>query len=486
MSIPLFALGQPSKRTGLGGYSMKTTIVGGVGGLIAILLMMASMIKAAIFVFIVALIVLGVVNMRFSGRSLATALQMRAQHMKSRFDGQDVYLAGRLSRVPGGTYRLPGMLARTEMLESVDSLGKPFGVVFERPRRMATVLIDCQLSGQTALTQEERNDQTANWGRWLSGLSMSGDVVSMQFVVANKPGSGALVDGEVRANVSPDAPWIARQVLSEAAAELSNGTPEIEAHIALTVSVRKHGDDEEFLDNLATRLPAWYEGLQWAGILGTPMTASDITARVHARFCPSTEADFELLGVQGVEHGMTWDDAGPSIAIAKTDEYVHEQARSVSWEMEQAPRSTFEDHILEGLIAAHGRIPRKRVCLVYMPFDAGKGASKVEAEHRDALVAANSSKKIRSAAAEMRLEHTEAARRAQARGAQLGQYGLYVTATADRGEDMRRLRHDVEQLGAGSSIVLRQMNLQHDVGFVTTLGVGQLPWSKQSVTKLLD
>ncbi len=487
MEIPVFSLGQPSRRTGLGGYSMKTTVVGGIGFVAMLLMFMAGQRTFAFTVIApITVVLLALVTFRVGGRSVATSLQMMFQDLRRRHRGEDVYIAGRLSQVPGGTYKLPGTLARTELLEGLDGNGNAFGVIYDRPRREATVLLDTQLSGQTAMTQDERNAQTANWGRWLAGLSMPGDIVSAATVVATRPGSGALVRGEVAATVHDEAPWIARQVQAEAAATLVGGVPEIEAHIAVTIKVRGTNSDEEFLDLLGTRLPGMYEDLQWAGILARPMAATDVIARVHARFCPSTEADLEAMGVQGIEHNLQWEDAGPQIAVTKRGEYCHEQVKSVTWEMGQAPRSTFEDHILQGLIAPHPRVERKRVCLVYRPFDAGKGASKVEAEHKDALVAANSSKKIRSASAELRLEHTEAARRAQARGAQLGQYSLFVTATIDRDGDLRRLRHDVEQLGAGCSIVLRPMTYQQDAGFITSLGVGQIPWSKSSTAKVAN
>ncbi|MDK8451469.1 hypothetical protein QP975_10940 [Corynebacterium mastitidis] len=156
----------------------------------------------------------------------------------------------------------------------------------------------------------------------------------------------------------------------------------------------------------------------------------------------------------------------------------------MTWEMAEAPRSTFEDHVLTSITAPHLRVMRKRVTLIYRPFHAGEGAKKVEAEHRDALTALNSSKKIRSAAAGMRVEHTNAARIAQARGAQLGRYSLLVTATVDDVAELPRMVHDVEQLGSGSSLRLQIATLQQDAAFIAGLGVGQLPWTQESVSGL--
>ena len=109
----------------------------------------------------------------------------------------------------------------------------------------------------------------------------------------------------------------------------------------------------------------------------------------------------------------------------------------------------------------------------------------MESEHQDALVGVNSSKKVTSAKAEMRLEHTEAARRAQAYGAQLGKTSLFVTATTDQPEAINRLREDVRQQAAQCNLRLREMKDQPDVGFVVSAGVGQTPWAKASTSTLM-
>ena len=385
-------------------------------------------------------------------------LQMMFQDMNRNFKGENIYLSGPSSKIPGGQCRLPGGLARTELLTGVDALGRDFGLIYDRPRREATVLLDCQFSGQTAVTQEERNQMTANWGAWLSSLSMSGDVIAATAVVSTRPGTGQLIAKEVQSTVQSDAPWIAQQVMAEATEFLSKGVPEVDAHIALTFSVSvTDSEDTSFIDLLSTRLPALYEDLSWAGVQASPMDQAAIVARAHKFFNPASEPDFEELEVNGVDHGLTWLDAGP----------LH--ART----------------LLGPLLVPYARVLRKRVAVVYRPFDAGVGAAKVEAEHRDALVAANSSSKVRAAMADGRVQHTDNARRSHAKGAQLGRYSLFVTATISDDEQLRRVTHDVERLGAQANIRLRTMKRQQDAGFVVSAGLGQLPWSKPSTSSLL-
>lgn len=484
--IPNYSLGQPSRRTGIGGFSMKATAVLGAGFIGYLLLNIMGLAKVGLLVVVPASIVVAfVISVKWSGRTLAQHVQIRLQDRKRHRRGEDEYVSGPLSRVPGGRHRLPGLLARTEVVVGVNALGDEFAVILDRRLREATVVFDCQLSGQTAMMQEERNAMTSSWGRWLAGLSLSGDVLAASVSVAVVPGSGELVRREVDKIVDPAAPWIARAVMEDAAELLSPGLPEVHAHVAVTVKLDLEGlADDAFLVNLATRVPTWAEDLSWAGMMATPMDEAALVARVHQAFNPAAETDFERMAAMGVPHGLSWWDAGPSWAQTLQDRYVHEGVSSVTWEMGEAPRSTFEDHLLTSVTAPHNRVMRKRVTLVYRPFSAGQGAKRVEAEHRDALTAINSSRKVGSASSAMRVEHTNAARVAQARGAQLGRYSLFVTATVDDVSLLPRVVHDVEQLGAGSSLRLRPVKRQQDAGFAVGLGVGVLPWTRESTTGL--
>ncbi|WP_151550184.1 MULTISPECIES: SCO6880 family protein [Corynebacterium] len=481
-----YSLGQPPQRTGLGGFSLKATIVVATGFLGFLLLQLMGLGKIG---FTVVLPVTGVVavliSVRWSSRTVAEMSQILVADARRKRRKEASYFAGGLSRVPGGRYRLPGLLARTESMHGVDADGREFVAVLDRPRREATVFLDCQLTGQTAMTQTERNAMTAEWSRWLAMLSLSGDIVSAAVVVSTRPGSGQLVEKEVNSIVVDSAAPIARRVMAEAAEYLGVQVPEVEAHIAITVKFDSEVvADGSFISQLSTRLPGWYTSLGWAGVIAEPMDEDTLVSRIHGFYNPDSEYPFESLRVAGEPHGMEWDDAGPAAAFTSRNAYLHDGWHSVTWEMREAPRSTFEDQLLTGLIAPHPRVERKRVCLVYRPFEAGAGASRVEQEHRDAMVAANSSKKITSAKAEMRLEHTEAARRAQARGAQLGRYSLFVTATTKDEHVLARIRHDVEQLGAGASIRLASMDRQQDTGFAVSCGAGQVPWGKETTSQM--
>ena len=488
LSIPVqYALGMPSRRTGLGGLSVQVTIVGFIGALLLFIFIANQQIILGIIVAAIFGLLMAVMSFRRANRSLAQYGQMIFQDWQRRRNKANVYVSGEFSRVPGGHRRLPGLLARTEAISGIDSNGREFVVILDRPRREATVLLDVTFTGQIAVTQTERNLMTAEWARWLQTLSLAGDILQMAVVIATRPGTGALVAREVSQIVSDDAPEIAKQIMYEAAQTISMTLPEVVGHIAITVKLSAGVmADNDFMSQLATRVPSWAATLEYAGMVALPMSYEQAVARIHSFYNPAAEADFEALDLINQPHEMKWEDAGPSMATTQPKFYEHNGVRSLTWEMSHAPRSTFEDNLLQNLIVPHSRVNRKRVMICYRPFSAGAGAKKVEDEHRDAMVAANSSKKIRSANAEIRLEHTEAARRAQARGAQLGKYSLFVTATIDESADMRQITHDIEQLGAGSSIQLQLMRRQQDVGFQVTCGVGLIPWSKTSTSSWLS
>lgn len=482
-----YALGQPARRTGLGGLSLKATVIVATGFMFSLLLQMGGHGKFSLYVVVpVTIFLVAVVTIRISGRSVAQYTQMIVQDRRRRASGAHVYVSGPGSRVPGGHRRLPGLLARTEAIEGVESGGLPFVMIVDRPRHEVTVVLDCQMTGQTAMTQHERNTMTAEWSRWLAQLSLTGDVRQVVTVVATRPGTGKLVASEVNSIIDPSAPALAQQILREAAHVIGMARPEIQSHIAITVKVDADTiKGNRFVPYLATRVSTWAATLAWCGILATPMSYEQAAARIHSFYDPACDADFEELALTEQGHGLAWEDTGPSMAVTHPSRYEHDGCTSITWEMRDAPRSTFEDTLLRGLVSPHERVTRKRVAVVYRPFEAGAGAARVEAEHRDAMVAANSAKKITSARAEMRLEYTEAARQAQARGAQLGRTSMFVTATTGDKDQLPRLIHDVEQLAAGASIRLQPMRFQQDSGFQYSCGFGQVPWDKATTSQLL-
>lgn len=485
--IRTYTIGRPPQTTGLGGLSMKVTILIGITFMVSMVFIWANQWKLAFMAAAIGAVLIGLVNLRVAGRSVASHMQLAWQRFRRNGRGENLYVAGQDSRIPGGRFSLPGVLARQELVSSEDSTGRPYAVAVDRANNQATVFFSLQLTGAVDRTGEERDQNTADWARFEAGLSLSGDVVSCVTVVANRPATGQLAEQEVRQQVKDDAPALARKIMGEAASMLSVGGGELEAHMALTFKIDRIAgdDDDEFVRQMDYRIPNIYPQLSWAGIRAEPMDYEEVVSRAHTFFNPSSETLFEQIRVEGRQHHLDWENAGPTWALADNKLYAHENCRSVSWEMIEAPSSTFEDTALTPLARHNAHVPRSRMAMIYEPVPASRGMKMVEREHKDALVGMNSSKSITKIGATVRAEETESARRAVARGAQMGLRSLLFTATMGPDEDINRVTSAVEQAGSQASIRLHQMTGMHDAGFELSAGLGVTPEMRGTTSGLL-
>lgn len=483
--IRTYTIGRPPQTTGLGGLSMKVTVLIGITFMISMIFIWTNQWKMAFITAAAGAVLIGLVNLRVAGRSVASHIQLAWQRFRRNSKGENLYVSGQDSRIPGGRFSLPGVLARQELIASTDSTGHPYALIVDRASNHVTVLLDLQLTGAVDRTGEERDQNTADWARFEAGLSLSGDVVSCVTVIANRPATGQLAKQEVRQQVKDDAPALARQIMGEAANMLSVGGGELEAHMALTFKIDGAGKDDEFIRQVDYRIPNIYPQLTWAGIRAEPMDYEAVVARAHTFFNPASETLFEQLRVEGRKHHLDWENAGPTWALADHKLYAHENCRSVSWEMTEAPASTFEDTVLTSLARHNIHVPRSRLTMIYEPVPASKGMRMVEREHKDALVGMNSSKSITKIGATVRAEETESARRAVARGAQMGLRSLLFTATMAPEEDINRVTSAVEQAGSQASIRLHQMTGMHDAGFEISAGLGVTPEMRATTAGLL-
>jgi len=475
-------VGKPQK-TGYFNLSWKATLVTIAVFLLMLVFMLMHKLLMALGVLVVGGILVGLMTWTYHGRSYAELAQIFVQQIRRSHQGQDVYIAGPESTVPGGRNALPGLQAVTELLETTDAEGRDFGVIVDLPARRATVCFSMALSGEVPRTLSERNAATDQWGAWLAQLSLSNDIASSVFVVSNRPATGALIHREVNHLLDPNAPEVARRIVLESAEELGSGVPEIEAHVALTLKINVSGaSDRGFLRQIEYRLPQLYRSLSYADINAEPMTAEAITARVLSFNFPDTESDLENLSVMGEDHGVDWTNAGPSVAVEMGNHLFHDGVRTVSYEMMVGPPPTFREGTLRDLLAPHPRLRRKRVALIYQPIPASEGGKKVEKEWIDARNQRSGMKARASGAADIRVEQTDAARRAVANGAQLGHYSLMMSVTGGHDMDLDAVHADVREISGQTNIQLLPMNGLHDVGAQITQGVGVLPFGKSTVS----
>jgi len=476
-----YTLGRKRERNFIGRIPVRTTIVGFVGLMVFVVSMLAQQVRFAVVAVLVTAVVGALVHFHRDGRSFVTSGRLMLASGWRRITGEDLYLSGPESRVPGGQRRAPGMLAGTELLEDVDANGYPFGVIVNAAEKQVTVKLSGQLSGEVLRSAEEDEATTAQWGTCEAQWAHNRNLLVVVARHCTRPSTGMLALREVETLDAPEAPERARQIQFERARRLQAGGQDYEFEIAFTLKVSmSHARDHRFLDQLRYEVIDFYGGaLPWAGIEARPMTAAEMVASTHKAFNPAAEEDFEELAIKGQDHGLPWSDAGPGVAKATTRGYFHDGTWSRTWEMVSAPPATFEDKHLRPLLAQHSRIMRKTVCLVYRPFPPGTAHSLVEAEHRDAMVGVNDGKTIKSVDAELRLEGTTASRKALAKGAGYGRRSMYVSATWLPGEDARAIDSDVEALANQLNIRIREMRRMQDSAFAFCLAAGAVPFGKK-------
>ncbi|WP_245560542.1 SCO6880 family protein [Nocardia asiatica] len=482
---PLYSSGTYPQRTGFFGLPLRVSMFGGLAMVVCLITMMTAGLVPAVVMLSICALVLTPMVITVGRRTVYEAIQLRIQWWRRRASGTTVYRGGPHSRLPGGRYRLPGILATTTLHQGIDRLGNPFGMVHRRRGDQYTVVLECWPGGDEALTQQERDLMTADWGAYLAGLGLPGDIAAAVVVVETIPATGLRLRREVGQMITNSRSEIASQVMVESALTFPAGKQQQLARLSITFQAttrERRTDPEEMATELARRLPSLYEDLLNAGVEATPMPAAQIVEFVHRSYNPSSEADFEELDILGENHGLDWEDAGPAAAAARWDHYRHDAVTSVVWEMQSPPESVFPDTVLKPLLAPHDALERKRVTIFYRPYTAGDATRKVDKEYKDALVSLSQGKGVKSAASELRVQATEQQRVEQVRGAGLLRYSVLITVTCQ--DDIPTAAAITESLSARARLKLRRTYGQMDAAYAASLGVGVLLPDHSSMTRV--
>ena len=186
----------------------------------------------------------------------------------------------------------------------------------------------------------------------------------------------------------------------------------------------------------------------------------------------------ELAGVElsAVDAGaIGWDNAGPVWAEERRDLYLHDGAATTCWAWSQAPRGVVTARVLLPLLKPHPDITRKRVTLVFRPHDAGRAASIVESDVRNARFNATKRSGGVRAADDVALSAALQSAREEARGAGLTRVSMVVTATVTdpTPEKVHQARVTVEgTLAPAAHLGLRRALGAQAATFAATLPVG--------------
>ncbi|WP_040714173.1 SCO6880 family protein [Nocardia takedensis] len=409
-----------------------------------------------------------------NGRTGWESAVLRAQFAAARARGELVYRSGRFARIPG-VAKLPGLLADSRLSEYETAGGRRFGMLHIRRSDHYTVVLRVIPRGKELVDQPQIDAWVEGYGHFLATQSRGGEVVAVTAVLDNVVETRLRQAREVTRLVRDQAPEFAKAVMREAAADIGGVGVRIEARIAITYRAigkgRVRRDEAEQAREIGQRLQGVMSQLARAGLPATPLQAWEVVGLVRTRYDLASQRDVEAAGAAVLET-QSWDSVGPISHLDRWDHYVHDGARSITWEMDAAPRGAVMESVLEELLRPRADVPRKRVAIVYRLHSAAEATSLVDADFRDAIAAEQTERGIASASARIRVGNTNAAREEQARGAGLTRFGVLVTVTDHLDGDLPGIEASIKAMSAASRLSVRRCYGYQAAAFAASLGIG--------------
>ncbi|MGV9822944.1 SCO6880 family protein [Nocardia xishanensis] len=420
-----------------------------------------------------------------NGRSGWEIVLLRVQFAAAQARGEHVYRAGRFSKIPG-VAKLPGLLADSRLSEYETAGGKRFAMIHIRRSDHYTVVLRVIPRGKELVDQAQIDSWVEGYGQFLATQSRGGEVVAVTAVLENTVETRLKQAREVARLVRPDAPAYAQAVMREAAADIGGVGVRIEARIAITYRAIGKGkirrDEAEQAREIGQRLQGVLSQLARAGLPATPVQAWEVLGLVRTRYDLASQRDIESAGAD-ITASQSWDSVGPVAHQDRWDHYVHDGARSITWEMDAAPRGAVMETVLEELLRPRTDVPRKRVAIVYRLHSAAETTALVDSDFRDAVAAEQTERGIASASARIRVANTQAAREEQARGAGLTRFGALVTVTDHLNGDLPGIEASVKGMAAASRLGVRRCYGSQAAAFAASLGIGLILPEHTSISK---
>lgn len=409
------------------------------------------------------------------------------QWRKVRKNGEHLYRGGRFSTIPGGGARLPGILAGSKMYEDEAAGGQRFGML-HLPKDHYAIVLRARAQGGEWVDQRVIDRWVNLWGNALATIGQPADIAGVTATVETLPTTGQELQAEVKRlrTDNGDIPELVQSVMQQTTG-MSRAAVSIHGRCAVVfrgeTGRRRRAEDQAA--EIARQLPNLLSHFDAAGLPCEPMTAADIAALTRRAYTISDYPEIERCEILGEPHGVTWPTAGPIGCKEESDEYLHDGARSITWEMDTAPAGAVDERVLTALLGPARDAPRKRVTIVYRVHDAADAVKISDDDYKDAIVAHQTQRGVGSAEASLRVESTGASRTEQARGAGLARFGLLVTVTAPEDADMPRLATLTKGLSEASRLQIRRCYRYQAAAFAGSLGVGLLLPEHESIMDIL-
>lgn len=473
---PMYGNWRKPDSGGLGNLSSLVTALLVLGPVFAIMVYLAfgwSLVLLAYLSVLAVLLVIFTIKDRHH-RTLAHRAGSRVGYAVSRARGGSVYRSGPLARVPWGHHQLPGLLAQSRLYESRDSYGRPFALIHIPSSRHYTVVIGTEPDGRSLVDPAHQNTRVAYWGHWLANLSHEPGLVGASVTIETAPDSGTRLRREVATNLVDDAPDLSKAMFAEVMDRYPAGSAVVRGYVSLTYRAdnKRRRTAQLMGHELASRLPALTAGLMEAGAgAAAPLSAQQLCETIRMAYDPASTGLIEQARADRETPDLSWNEVGPVAAQTSWDLYHHDSGISRTWEMTLPPRGEVFSEVLERLLSPIPWCDRKRVTMIYHPYDPARAAFTVESDKdsADFRVAASTRPSARAKAAAGAASRMA---KEEARGAGLVNFAMLVTATVSGMDRLDDAVAAVENLSAGARVTLRPVYGAQDSAFAAALPLG--------------
>jgi hypothetical protein len=460
---------------GLMGFSgVQTTVMMGlviavlIAGTFSTTLMMAA---------VPALVITGGLMLaRIHGEPLIDVVMRRVSWWWAKRRGWTDYRAGRAGE-PTGTMggQMPGPLAPTVLLESIDERNQPWGVLWHRRTGYLTACIDVVSTTTWLVDGKTAENFIDRWHGWLAKLGYARSVVSVAVTVESNPAPPAALQAEVYSRLDPTAPASSRQVMIDLVENAPTASAEVHTTVAITIdpsrATIKLEHLEEQIADFSRMLTGMESGLSACGVsVAGRLDTDTIAARVRAGFDPALRNETESAT------GWTWADARPTAMREEWDRLRHDSGWSVSYAWDEAPRQNVMSDCLARLMSP--TLYNKRVTMLFTPTPATVAARQLENEVQTTHFKATMRRKQgrdESAREQSDRELAQKASWEEARGAGLVDIQMFATVTVTDEDDLKAACADLEARSEESRIRMRRVYGSQLAGFMATLCVGINP-----------
>lgn len=478
------------RTAGAFGLTFFSTMVGlGLAfiGVIGLILPLPGVVKFFGLPFALLMVFVPLV-LSWHGRSAWELAWGRRNRNRQRKAHTHLWRSGPFTGVPDGT-PTPGPLATASTFDFHPSDGSaPFGLVALGSQNFYTLKLRAWPQGREWNVPATRDRWVARLGDMIAFLGQAPEFVAMTVTIESLPESGKRASTLVRRRIIDLAPALAKRITIEAVEQVPSAEVRLEAFIGLTWradTVFRKRDANEMGTEISQRMSKIRDYCYAAGVPVRAMREREICAVTRRAFSPGDELDLETGLYTGEPMRLRFEDCGPASGSDQHKQYLHDAARSMSWTMRGEPEANFDSNVLIDVLSARREIPRKRVTLVYQPYTPPKATAIVNKDHTDARQAIRTNVGKLPERAMVRLEHAEAARQEQGRGAGMTRVSMIVTATCPVEADSHKVEALVTDLGLSASTPLEPAHDEQLITYCAGLGLGVILAEETTVSDKL-